>query len=201
VNLLSVLICCWLWEVVVRERSSLSLPVCRVTREHTLLSAPRAARKGWDRCFTNPQIYLFYLFIYLFYLFIYSNSNYVCAQELECRTYMRSCCKLRMRVGLVSSDWLIQMILILFSVSCGDLQPHSHGTQGKDVGQVHVTTEVNSSVCWIVSVLWHLSVMNNYYIYPYMNKNCVLSWQMYTCHCVCILDKKCLWHQPFQKVF
>jgi hypothetical protein len=26
-----------------------------------LLSAPRAARKGWDRRYTNPQIY-FYLF-------------------------------------------------------------------------------------------------------------------------------------------
>jgi hypothetical protein len=39
VNLLSVLICCWLREVAVRERS-LSLPVCRVTQvTHSALSA------------------------------------------------------------------------------------------------------------------------------------------------------------------
>jgi hypothetical protein len=31
---------------------------------YTLLSAPRATRKGWDRRYTNPQIYLFY-FIYV----------------------------------------------------------------------------------------------------------------------------------------
>jgi hypothetical protein len=62
VNLLSVLICWtarggWTWALLVEFAF---LPCYQ---GNTLLSAIRVARKGWDRRYTNPQIYLFFISI------------------------------------------------------------------------------------------------------------------------------------------
>jgi hypothetical protein len=56
VNLLSVLICCWLREVAVRERS-LSLSVCCVTRvTHSALRV-QSRPEGLGRRYTNSLFY------------------------------------------------------------------------------------------------------------------------------------------------
>jgi hypothetical protein len=54
VNKLSVLICCWLREVSAHW-------VCLSAVVHTLLSAPRAARKGWVGAIQIPK-FIFFLF-------------------------------------------------------------------------------------------------------------------------------------------
>jgi hypothetical protein len=57
-NQLFILICCWLQEVAIHERS-LWLPVCCVSRvKKALLSAVRAAQKSWVGAYKSPNLFL-----------------------------------------------------------------------------------------------------------------------------------------------